>query len=148
MKTIDAITIVEWYVKEETQKRLQTLPIKEQWVIRKNLKALESIVQNFNNFRNDLAQKRNEEWFNEKDGKCYKTKTDQGKDVLQIKDEYKDDLKAYDDKVNTEIFNILEENIDTNLTAINIDNLIEAVDNNCKIELIDLEMLEKMGVSE
>lgn len=148
MKTIDAITIVEWYVKEETQKRLQTLPIKEQWIIRKNLKALESIVQNFNNFRNDLAQKRNEEWFNEKDGKCYKTKTDQGKDVLQIKDEYKDDLKAYDDKVNTEIFNILEENIDTNLTAINIDNLIEAVDNNCKIELIDLEMLEKMGVSE
>ena len=88
MKNIAAINLIQWYTENETQKRLASLPLKIQWTLRKNMKALEPIATDFNEFRDELNKKRNAEWFVEDNGKCDKTTDDNGEEVLKIKDEY------------------------------------------------------------
>lgn len=147
MKTLQIIELITWYQEEDTQKRLSTLPLKTQWLIRKNIKMIEPIYNNFNEFRNELIQKRNEEWFVEGNGKCDKTTSETGEEILKIKDRYLEKFNKYDDELNSQIIEIVDEdNALPDLNVIDVDALIEAVDNECTLEINDLEALSLMGV--
>ena len=70
---IIAVSELEWY--NSKVEELKKLPVKTQWTIRKNMKVLEPISQEFMTFRQELEEKKNSEWFVEGNGKCEK-KTD------------------------------------------------------------------------
>lgn len=148
MKTIDVIDIMFWYQDENTKERLTTLPLKTQWILRKNIKLLEPIYNNFIEFRDELIKKRNEKWFVQDNGKCDIVE-EEGESILRIKEEYMEEFTKYEDELNSQIAEIIEEDNDIEkLMPIDVDTLIETVDENeNKLEIKDLEALEKIGVN-
>lgn len=143
MQTLEVINFINWYQKEDTQERLSTLPLKTQWKLLKNVKILEPIFNNFQEFRQDLINKRNETWFVEGNGKCEKI-TENGEEALRIKDEYLEEFHSSDDKLNNQIKEIVEEENELELFSIDIDQLVDSLENDddCKININDLQMLE------
>lgn len=143
MQTLEVINFINWYQKEDTQNRLSKLPLKTQWTLLKNVKILEPIFNNFQEFRQELINKRNEEWFVEGNGKCEKI-NENGEEALRIKDEYLEEFHNNDEQLNNQIKEIVEEENELELFSINIDKLIESLENDedCKININDLQMLE------
>ncbi len=138
---IAAVNVIAWYTQDGTQEKLKKLPLKMQWVIRKNMRVLEPLSKEFTDFRDELVQKRNDEWFVEDNGKCEKvTKDDQ--ELLKIKEEYMDEFKEYEDSLNQQLNEIAIEENDVDLIPIILDDFVEAADAaNSGIDIDDLDML-------
>lgn len=138
---IAAVNVIAWYTQDGTQEKLKKLPLKMQWVIRKNMRILEPLSKEFTDFRDELVQKRNDEWFVEDNGKCEKvTKDDQ--ELLKIKEEYMDEFKEYEDSLNQQLNEIAIEENDVDLIPIILDDFVEAADAaNSGIDIDDLDML-------
>lgn len=137
---IIAVGEIEWYNKN--QETLKNLPLKLQWTIRKNMKALEPLAQEFLNFRQELEDKKNQEWFVEDNGKCEKTTDEDGNEVLKILDDKLEEFYAYNDKLNQQINEIALEEIEVDITPIDLEEIINYTDeNNIKFNMDDLEML-------
>lgn len=142
IKNLIAINEIMWYNKPDTKEKLEELPLKIQWTLYKNMKILEPIFQDFNNFRGSLAEQRNKKWFAEESDKCEQIE-ENGEELLRIKEEYVEDFKKYDDELNTQIKNIVMETTEVDLFKIDeIENFINDLSEDTKLTIEDLEMLE------
>ena len=142
IKNIVAINEIMWYNRPETKEKLEELPLKIQWTLRKNMKVLEPIVQNFNEFKESLAEQRNKKWFVEDNGKCEKIEED-GQELLKIKEEYIEEFNKYDNELNLQIRDIVMETTEVDLSKIDeIENFIDELSDDTKLTIEDLEMLE------
>lgn len=143
---IAAVNELNWYMNEATKEKMSKLPLKVQWTIRKNMKVLEPLSQNFTDFRDELIQKRNNEWFEEGNGKCERStqKDADGNDqeVLKILDEYMDEYREYENDMNRQLNDILVETNEVSLFPINIEEFVEIADQyDTGIDLDDIDML-------
>ena len=139
IQNIVAINLIQWYKDSSTYERLSSLPLKIQWVLRKNMKVLEPISNTFNEFKDDLTKKRNEVWFVEGNGRCEKTTDDNGEEILKIKEECLEDFYKYDEELNKQIKEIVEEETEVDLQPMDIEELLEL--DNIDLNIDDLEML-------
>lgn len=141
---VHAVNFMTYYNNEDTKKKLSSLPLKMQWIIRKNVRELSKISQEFEDFRNDLIQKRNDEWFVEGNGKCekYTQKNGNGEDVemLKITKEYMDDYKKYEDNLNAQLEDILKEINEIDYTPIDMDDFIDKAEGT-DITMDDVDMI-------
>lgn len=141
---VHAVNFMTYYNNEDTKKKLSSLPLKMQWTIRKNVRELSKISQEFEDFRNDLIQKRNNEWFVEGNGKCerYTQKNANGEDVemLRITEEYMDDYKKYEDDLNVQLEDILKEINEIDYTPIDMDDFIDKAEGT-DITMDDVDMI-------
>ena len=136
---IIAVSEINWY---NNQDELKNLPLKTQWAIRKNMKVLEPISKEFMNFRQELEEKKTNEWFVEGNGKCKKTTDDEGNEVLQILDEYMDEFTAYNDSLNQQINEIAFEEVEVEVDGIDLDEIVNYIDeNDLKLNMDDIDML-------
>lgn len=142
--TVNAVNFMTYYNSENTKNKLSSLPLKMQWTIRKNVRELSKISQEFEDFRNDLIQKRNDEWFVEGNGKCekYTQKNANGEDVemLKITKEYMDDYKKYEDNLNAQLEDILKEINEIDYTPIDMDDFIDKAEGT-DITMDDVDMI-------
>ena len=138
-----AINEEAWYTRDETQEKLKALPLKLQWRIRKNMKPLETIAKEFQDFRAELEQKRNLEWFLEGNGKCKKITQENGEEVLQILDDCLDDFRKYEEDLNRQINEVIQEEATIEYTPIDLEEIIELVDSmeDTAFTMDDLDML-------
>lgn len=141
---IQAVNFVSYYNNEETKKRLSSLPLKLQWTIRKNVKEISKLSKEFEDFRAELIQKRNEEWFVEGNGKCEKftEKTPNGeeREMLRITNEYIDEYKIYENGINAQLEDILKETNEINYTPIDLDDFVEQAEGT-DITMDDIDMI-------
>ena len=136
---IIAVSEINWY---NNQDELKNLPLKTQWAIRKNMKVLEPISKEFMNFRQELEEKKTNEWFVEGNGKCKKITDDEGNEILQILDEYMDEFTAYNDSLNQQINEIAFEEVEVEVDGIDLDEIVNYIDeNDLKLNMDDIEML-------
>ena len=143
---VTVMNILSWYNKEETRKKLNNLPLKLQWTIRKNMRAIEGAAKAFGEFREDLMRKRDEEWFTEGNGKCEKTMlTDADgneREGFKILDEYQDALKAYEDDINHQLSEIALEKNTFEVIPLNFDELVEIADEcGADLNMDDIDVL-------
>lgn len=138
-----AINEEAWYTRDDTQEKLKALPLKLQWRIRKNMKPLEIIAKEFKDFRTELEQKRNLEWFLEGNGKCKKITQENGEEVLQILDDCLDDFRKYEEDLNRQINEVIQEEATIEYTPIDLEEIIELVDSmeDMAFTMDDLDML-------
>lgn len=141
---IQAVNFVSYYNNEETKKRLSSLPLKLQWTIRKNVKEISKLSKEFEDFRTDLLQKRNEEWFVEGNGKCEKftEKISNGeeREMLRITNEYIDEYKTYEKEINNQLEDILKEMNEITYTPIDLDDFVEKAEGT-DITMDDVDMI-------
>lgn len=136
---IIAVSEINWY---NNQEELKNLPLKTQWAIRKNMKVLEPISKEFMNFRQELEEKKTNEWFVEGNGKCKKITDDEGNEILQILDEYMDEFTAYNDSLNQQINEIAFEEVEVEVDGIDLDEIVNYIDeNDLKLNMDDIDML-------
>lgn len=142
--TIQAVNFMAYYNREETKTRFSSLPLKIQWTLRKNAKELDKCAKDFEEFRNDLITKRNEDWFVEGNGKCekYTQKNENGEDVemLRITEEYMDEYKKYEDNLNSQLEDILREMNEITYTPIDLDDFVEKAEGT-DITMDDVDMI-------
>jgi len=137
---IEAVSAVEWY--NQTQEKLKELPLKVQWTIRKNIKALQPTHEEFNNFRAELDQKKNEEWFVEGNGKCEKVENEDGDEVLKILDDYIEEFVEYNNNLNQQLNEILVEETEYEVTPIDIEGIVDYIDEKeIEFDMNDIEVL-------
>ena len=131
VSNIAAVNILSWYNNEDTINNFKKMPLKIQWLIRKNMHAVENSVQSYAEFHNEILQTRNKEWFVEGNGKCKKVviKKD-GKDVetLKILDKYMEEYREYDKKLTEQLDKIAQEENTIEVQELDIDSFIEASD--------------------
>ena len=142
--TIQAVNFMAYYNREETKAHFSSLPLKLQWTLRKNAKELDKLSKEFEDFRNELITKRNEDWFVEGNGKCekYTQKNENGEDVemLRITNEYMDEYKKYEDDLNSQLEEILREVNEVKYTPIDLDDFVEKAEGT-DIMMDDVDMI-------
>lgn len=144
--TLAAVNVMSWYNNDGTRDKLKKMPLKMQWALRKNMKAIEPLSKDFGDFRDELIAKRNEEWFSEDNGKCERiTQEDesgQEQEMLKVKDEFLDDFKAYEDELNKQLNEIMQEENTVEYTPIDLEEFVEAADeNDAGIDIDDMDII-------
>ncbi len=143
---IAAVNVISWYNNDATQTKLKKLPLKMQWTMRKNMKALEPLAKEFGDFRDELIQKRNEEWFVEGNGKCEKvTRKDENgvdQELLQILPECQDEFAEYEQELNVQLSEIAAEENTVEITPIDLEQFVDVADEyNTGIDMDDLDII-------
>jgi len=140
ISNILAVSEIEWYNKK--QDLLKNFPLRTQWLIRKNMKALESFAQEFLNFRQELEEQKTKEWFTEGNGKCERTTDEDGNEILKILEDKMDDFTAYNDKLNQQINEIAFEEVEVEVTPIDLDIIVNISDEQqLDFNMDDIDML-------
>lgn len=142
IQNIVAINVNAWYENQDTQTKLKFFPLKLQWRIHKNIKPMEEIAKDFQKLKSELEQERINEWFTEGNKKCEKKIQEDGSEVLQIKDECLKEFREYENKLNTQLEEVVQEEVDIEFTPISLEEIIEISDEtHAGIDMDDLDIL-------
>ena len=151
IQVVVCVNEIAYYNSNDAKKRLATLPLKLQWVIRKNMKELEKYSKEFETFRDELIQKRNHEWFVEGNGKCekYTEKDENGNDVemLRVIPDLMEEYSEYERDMNMQLQEILLEKNEVNICPIDLDDFVEKAENT-EITMDDIDMISLFEESE
>ena len=151
--------ILAWYNEFKDTKQ-DDLPIRIQWNLLSAIKEIQPAAARFEEFRNQLVNKLQEEFFDEEHSEeTTIPKTDaNGNQMLgedgevltengrRVKSEY---LEQYQDRVqelNTELNNLLVEKTTYTFKGIDLDEFIDTLDNESKLGLTDLDMLSFIDI--
>ena len=140
-----AINECAWYGKEDVKERLKKLPLTIQYVIKKNMKPLQEMEADFQQFRDEQEMKLKEKWFDDEHSVTTKVKQpgpdgkEQEVDGRQIKDEFLKDYQADVLNLNKQLEGLLTQTDEVKYTPINLDYLVEtAGDDSITIDDVDM----------
>ena len=137
-----ALNEITWYAKDDVRERLGKLPLSYQYTIRKNMKPLSKMCEDFNSFKSEQEQILREQWFDDEHSEETTTKDDQGNEIpaRKIKEEYFAEYEQEVKTLNTQLEKLLAETDEVQFNAINLDDLVEAAGDN-SINMDDLDMI-------
>ena len=143
--TLEVLNICAWYkqARENEKKPLNSLPLKVQWTLKKNITAMTPTADNFTNLQKEAEDDLRARYMG--DDKSYADKDEQGQDIRKIKDEFMDEFQKEVMDMNTKLNDILSETVEIELAPINIDKLLDEIgDKETSLSVDDLEILEQM----
>lgn len=145
LTTLEVLNICAWYkqARENEKKPLNSLPLKVQWTLKKNITAMTPTADNFTNLQKEAEDDLRARYMG--DDKSYADKDEQGQDIRKIKDEWMDEFQKEVMDMNTKLNDILSETVEIELAPINIDKLLDEIgDKETSLSVEDLEILEQM----
>lgn len=143
--TLEIINIVAWYkqARENEKKPLSELPLKWQWILKKNISAMNTVAENFNSFRDEAEKSLREEFAT--DEKSIIDTDENGQEIRRVKDEFLSDFQEKTNEFNKRLGEIIAEMNTIEITTINIDELIDSVGDTSNLTIDDLDILSFMG---
>lgn len=156
-KNIEVLNIVA-YVNQMSKEKLDELPLKFRWNLKKNMDKLRPIAESYETFRNERVQELQREWFNEeKSEEFMQTKTDEngepmkdedGNEITEtmrkIKDEYLEEYQNVVGELNGKLNEIAYEDNGVDIATIDFDTFIDSLPDESKIDFDDITMLSFM----
>lgn len=153
-KNIEVLNIVA-YVNQMPKDKLDELPLKFRWNLKKNMDKLRPIAESYETFRNERVQELQREWFNEeKSEEFMQTKTDEngepmkdedGNEITEpmrkIKDEYMEEYQNVVGELNGKLNEIAYEDNEVDITTIDFDTFIDNLSDESKLDFDDITML-------
>ena len=143
LRVIECIGVKQWYDQARVEKKFDNLTVSTLWALRKNIKPIIDIVNNFNDFKSGLEEELQAEYFTEEKSQVVTIKNQNGQDVpaRKVKDEF---LPEYQEKV-IEINEKLKEIVDNieqfSFSAIDMNKEIERLGSSCVLNMDDLDIL-------
>lgn len=143
LKVIECIGVKQWYDQARAEKKFDNLTVSTLWALRKNIKPIIDIVNNFNDFKSGLEEELQAEYFTEEKSQVVTIKDQNGQDMpaRKVKNEF---LLEYQEKV-TEINEKLKEIVDNieqlTFSAIDMNKEIERLGSSCALNMDDLDIL-------
>ena len=127
--------------------KVRELPIKIRWAIKKNINVFSPTVKSFEDLRRELIDELQKEFFNEEKSHII-TENDEdgnGEEVRQVNDEYMDEYNERVNELNSKLQELLGENNEYEIYTVNMDEFVESLSNDTKLEYSDIDMLSFMG---
>lgn len=143
LRVIECIGVKQWYDQARIEKKFDNLTVSTLWALRKNVKLITDIVNNFNEFKSGLEEGLQTEYFTEEKSQVTTIKDQNGQDVpvRKVKDEF---LSEYQEKV-TEINEKLKEVVNNveefTFSPIDMNKEIERLGSSCALNMDDLDIL-------
>ena len=143
LRVIECIGVKQWYDQARAEKKFDNLTVSTLWSLRKNIKPIIDIVNNFNEFKSGLEEELQTEYFTEEKSQVVTVKDQNGQDTpaRKVKDEF---LPEYQEKV-AEINEKLKEIVDNveqfSFSAIDMNKEIERLGSSCVLNMDDLDIL-------
>lgn len=159
-KNIEVLNIVA-YVNNMSKEKVDELPLKFRWNLKKNMDKLRPIAESYETFRNERVQELQREWFNEeKSEEFMQTKTDEhgepmkdekGNEITEpmrkIKDEYMEEYQKTVGELNGKLNEIAYEDNEVDIATIDFDTFIDSLPDESKIDFDDITMLSFMDTT-
>lgn len=159
-KNIEVLNIVA-YANNMSKEKLDELPLKFRWKLKKNMDKLRPIAESYETFRNERIQELQTDWFNEeKSEEIIQTKMDEsgnpmldadGNEITEpmrkIKEEFMDDYRKIVDELNAKLNEIAYEDNDIEIDTIDFDTFIDNLPEESKINFDDITMLSFMDTT-
>lgn len=144
--TLEIINICAWYKqsRENPDKPLSVLPLTVQWKLKNNVTKLQTLSDNFMNFRDEADNAIREEYIS--DEKSEESVDEQGQPIRKIKDEYLETYQAKVTELNEKLSEIIAEKQDVDIDTIDINAVVDEIVDNSKLTIEDLEMLNFMNI--
>ena len=144
LMVVECVNISAWYKKvREDSNKFNGFSVQTLWALKKNMKKIDEIANNFEEFKSGLEDKLKEDYFNEEKSEPNKFVDQNGQEVegRKIKEDFIEEYQTEVNKLNTQINEVLYSKETLNLNEINIDNEIENMGNNTNITIDDLDIL-------
>lgn len=139
------------------KEKLECLPTKMRWHLRKNISAFAGIAKEFEDFRNDIVKELQEKWFNDEHSEPFmQTVTDENgnpkkdetgaeitEEARKIKPEYLKEYEAAVEEVNRKLTEIAMETNEIEISPIDVDAFVETMPDDSPI---DMDFLDIMSV--
>jgi phosphoglycolate phosphatase-like HAD superfamily hydrolase len=130
----------------EDANKTKDMPIKFRWNLKKNLEALSSTVNSFNEFKQELVDELQKEYFNEEKSHEETMETEEGtQEFRKINDEYMDEYKEHVNELNKKLEELLSEKSEYEICTVNMDEFVNGLSDDTALEFADIELLSFMG---
>lgn len=150
----DIVGIVN-YINTIDAEKMKCLPTKMRWNIKKNMDKLIPIAQRFEKFKDEIIADMRAEWFNEEKSEEFsKPITDnQGNPILdedgneqtepgrRVKEEFMEEFNKAIKDINIKLDEILSENIEVDLSSVDVDSFVDNMDDDCPLSFEDLNVI-------
>ena len=158
---VEAQNIVNWF-NDFNGEKINELPIKVQWNILSGVKELQPVVTKFEDFRNGLIQNLQNEYFgsDEKSEVFEQERKNENGDIIygedgnpimeelrKVKDEFVDEYQNRINELNNEIGKLLIDKTTYKFKEINIDDVVDRLSDDTKINLDDINMMSFIDVN-
>ena len=122
--------------------KVKDLPIKFRWALKKNLTALSPTVKNFEEFRQELIEELQKEYFN--DEKSHTEKDENDNEIRRVNDEFMDEYNDKVQELNTKLQELLEEKNEYEISTVDMDSFVEGLPEDTALEFDDIEIFSFM----
>ena len=122
--------------------KAKDLPIKFRWALKKNISALSPTVKNFEEFRQELIDELQGEYFNEE--KSHIDKDDNGNEVRKVNDEYMEEYGKKVNELNEKLQELLGEKNEYEISTVDMDDFVNSLPSDTALEFDDIEILSFM----
>ena len=133
-------TLYNWF-NDFRQERIKSLPIRTQWNLLQIIKLFEQKIQDYEALENELIGDIQKEYTTEE--KAIKKEEGNERITWQIKDEFLEEYREKISKIQDDALTpILNEKYTYTFNSIDVNEILENLQNDTKIILDDLEMLD------
>lgn len=158
---IEARNVINWFNSFQEEK-IKELPIKIQWNLLSGVKELQPVVGKFEDFKKRLETDLQNEYFgnDEKSEDFEREQKNENGDIIygddekpvienlrKIKDDYVEEYKNKVNELNAEINKLLIETTTYNFKEINLDDVVDSLREDTKINLDDISMMSFIDIS-
>ena len=129
----------------DDKEKTKDLPIKFRWTLKKNLQALSPTVVSFNEFKQELIDELQNEYFNEEKSHEETLETDEGTQKFRkVNDEYMGEYKAKVEELNEKLRELLDEKNEYEISTVDLDDFVDNLPDNTALKFEDIELFSFM----
>ena len=130
----------------EDANKTKDMPIKFRWNLKKNLSIFSPTVKEFNEFKQELVDELQKEYFNDEKSHEETTEIDgETQEFRKINDEYMDEYKERVNELNEKLQELLSEKNEYEIFTVDMDEFVNGLSDDTALEFADIELLSFMG---
>ena len=140
---VECLNIQAWYEKARQEKKLDGLSVQTLWALRKNMKKIQEIVNNFNEFKAGLESDLQQKFFTDQKSEETTIQDENGgsTNVRKVKDEYINEYQEEINQINSKLNELAMTKETFSFSAIDMEEEIEKLDDSCHLDMDDLDIL-------
>jgi len=146
--TVEVVNLVQAINRLLTNaEKVRELPIKIRWAIKKNINTFSPTVRAFEDLRRELVDELQAEFFNDEKSHLVSMDNEDGgnEEYRQVNDEYLEEYEERVKELNGKLEELLSEKNEYEIYTIDMDEFVEGISKDTKLEYNDIDLLSFMG---
>lgn len=138
INNLTAVNETAWY--KDASSRLEILPVKIRWQLKKNMNTLNKLANEFEEFKISLEEELRNKYVSDE----YSYDAENGE--RKVKEEYLEEYRAAVADINQKLYEVLSEEEEITLNVIDMDALMETLPDDAPLNDSDFDMLSLFDI--